>query len=589
MGITIGEAYRTKPCQEKAVGIDFGTTYCVVSFYDGKEQHPDGPQILKNQDHPQGLIPSFVTYDADNRVYVGQWMCPTKTIRSVKRILSTLEESAENFSAMFRATVDLFCYLRHYIVSCLGKDLSSAVITVPAYFHELQRHNIKRAAEVAGFKVLRLLSEPTAAAIFYGVSHDANGVYGVYDWGGGTFDFSLLKLSQGILKVYATGGDPFLGGDDVDLCIAHHIASAPWESLGLMEQELLIQEGKKIKEHLSETSSSVVSSSGVSVSYDHLMTWVAPLLEKTIAIACHAIKDAELSVEDLTSVLLVGGTTRLPMVPEALRKIFPAVSTSMHPDYAVALGSALYAYNITQEASFLLLDVTPLSLGVETWGGLVDHLIPRNSPLPAEASHVFTTAKAGQTSMKIHVVQGEGELVSQCRSLGLFDLSGIPPLPKGAARIHIRFVVDSDGLLMVYAQESTTGVSQSLTVNSFRSLSDKYITEDLHHPDHLSGDDVLQRMLIQKKQQALDIMEELHRLKNGYASLFSSEECKLMEALAHDLEGTLQEAEKVSISASPSIQNISQKMDEVIKKSKEFVERVLTFLLREHLTPDKKE
>jgi molecular chaperone HscA len=470
-----------RPVLTKALGIDFGTTLCGVALCDEQgHAHLIGD-----------LIPSVVAYTPEG-VRVGKQALdfPSQMIGSVKRLLSPEKATMPLWDqhSPFDVAKDLFIGIKDHIITHLGAFISQAVVTVPAYFDESRRQIVKKAAESAGFHVLRLVSEPTAAALCY--RFDKEGLYAIYDLGGGTFDFSILRMKEGLFRVIATGGHPDLGGDDIDGLIAHSLFQGDPQGLA---------KARALKENASQTLLS-------SHEFNEL---VRPLIEATLEICTDTLKDADLTSADLNALVFVGGSTKLSLVQKAVAQAFSCpVYSELDPDQSVALGAALYAYHLTHETPFLLLDVTPLSLGIETWGGLVEHMIPRNTPLPAQKEMIFTTGQDGQTKLKIQVVQGESELVAHCRSLGTFELTDIPALSKGQARIAVSFQLDEDGLLLVHARETSSGKSASLNVNAARGLSYDHIATCVDR----AGEDVVERILIQKVHQAQEAISEVRRL-----------------------------------------------------------------------------
>jgi molecular chaperone HscA len=416
-------------------------------------------------------------------------------LRTVDGVKSPVEVSAEILAALRQRAEDTF-----------DDDVFGAVVTVPAYFDEAQRQATKDAARLAGLNVLRLISEPTAAAIAYGLENAAEGLYAVYDLGGGTFDISLLRLTKGVFEVVATGGDSALGGDDFEAALA----AWAMQEAGLavetaQDKRAVLVAARAAKEKLTAHDHAELAcplSGGelaVRITRERFEAVVEPLLARTLAATAKVLRDAKARPDDVHGVVLVGGSTRMPMVPAAVGRYFgQAPLTNLNPDEVVALGAAIQANALAGNAGadeLLLLDVIPLSLGLETMGGLVERIIPRNSTIPTARAQDFTTFKDGQTAIAIHVVQGERELVADCRSLARFELRGIPPMVAGAARVRVSFEVDADGLLVVGARELTSNVEASITVKPSYGLSDDEIARMLTESFSTAEADMHERSL----------------------------------------------------------------------------------------------
>ncbi len=379
----------------------------------------------------------------------------------------------------------ILSHIRTGVEKMLGMPFEGAVITVPAYFDEGARVATKQAAALAGIKVLRLINEPTAAALAYGLETGAEGIYVIYDFGGGTFDLSLLKLENGVFQVLATGGDLNLGGDDIDHAMVKHFKLND------------VRHARTLKENLTEYDSFE------GVMREDLEALAAPFVKRTIKITEEVLRDAGRLSEEITGVVLVGGVTHMPLVRQEVMAFFgKAPLCDIDPDQAVALGAALSAHGLRYGSDTLLLDVTPLSLGLETMGGIVEKIIPRNTPLPALASQEFTTHQNGQRGMLIHVVQGEREFVQDCRSLAQFDLFGLPPLPAGAARVRVDFAVDVEGLLTVSAFEKTTGLTQHVEVRPSYGLDEKAMSDMILESQKHGKEDMQNRLKTEEKLKA---------------------------------------------------------------------------------------
>lgn len=523
-----------------AVGIDLGTTHSVVAI----ATH-GGVEIIRDEEG-HALVPSVVSY-AGREPLVGHAAKEARgrgemlAVASIKRQMGNaatrLKLGARELTPV-EISADILRHLKHMAQRALGRDVTSAVITVPAYFDEAARMATKDAARLAGLTVLRLINEPTAAALAYGLEHAAEGIYAIYDLGGGTFDISLLKLEQGIFQVLATGGDTALGGDDFDAALAELILSRHSRESGNPEwAEGVVQAlARNIKERLS-TEENVSPESldsrfrGNDITRAEFDKLIAPWIEKTVHICEQVLSDAHLEKSEVKGVVLVGGSTRIPAVRAAVEACFGKRPLSdVNPDEVVAAGAALQADGLMTGAGNLLLDVTPLSLGLETMGGLTEKIIHRNTPIPVSLSQEFTTYQDGQTAMKIHVVQGEREMVPQNRSLAHFELRGIPQLAAGIARIRVTFTVDADGLLTVSAEELTTGTQQTVHVKPTYGLEPEEIAHMLQESMEHAREDITLRLLTEARVEAGRAIEEVESALRADGDILTDAEKTLIRS-----------------------------------------------------------
>ena len=595
-----------------AVGIDLGTTNSLVATVrSGKSE------VLPDLEG-DFLLPSVVHYGVDHDdntiITIGKnaknsaTSDPKNTVSSVKRLmgrrLSDIDTShfpyplsmTENGVPLLnlpnqqvnpiQVSAEILIALADRAKASLNGEIDGVVITVPAYFDDAQRQATKDAAKLAGLHVLRLLNEPTAAAIAYGLDSGKEGIIAVYDLGGGTFDISILRLHKGVFEVLSTGGDSALGGDDFDRLLAEYIKN----ELGLIDHhdaqlnQRMIHQAVDIKIALSHQDSVTITFDNqvLTITRHQFEQLIEPLVKRTLAVCRRALKDADIDIDEIVEVVMVGGSTRIPFVRESVGNYFKTKPlTSIDPDKVVAIGAAIQADILVgnkPDSDMLLLDVIPLSLGIETMGELVEKIIPRNSTIPCARAQEFTTFKDGQTAMMIHVLQGERENVADCRSLAQFILRGIPPMPAGGAHIRVTFQVDADGLLSVTAMEKSTGVEAAIQVKPSYGLTDKEIATMIQDSINYAQQDKQTRMLAEQKVEAARVLESLQNALDKDADLLNEHQLNQILNAKHRLQ---------AVSESDDIYEIEKQIKIVDNVTQDFAAKRMDRSIRQALTGHK--
>ncbi len=573
--------------EEIVVGIDFGTTNSLIAY-----SKDNNPQII-NSVGKNGLLPSVIFYDDQlEKFLIGKNRGEKNSISSIKRLLSKSYEEIKSTEVLHKILSDfvlvdytssmpkvtfgttkysfpelaakIFLFLKEHAEQELGTAISKAVVSVPAYFDDASRGAVMLAAKIAGFDVLRLIAEPTAAAYAYGFHKKSQGAYMIYDLGGGTFDVSILNMEAGVLQVIATGGDNLLGGDDLDHILAEHIA----KELNISLEPALYLKAKELKELLSFQNSTFLNfgSKKFKITREVFENLISPLINRTIKIAKDTLFDADVKLD---GIILVGGSTRIPFIAQNLTRSFGIeVFSDIDPDRAVVIGAALQAENLSLASSrnSLLIDVLPLSVGMELYGGIAEKIIMRNTPIPFSITKTFTTYADHQTGMQFHIVQGEREMVQDCRSLARFELKNIPPRKAGMAKIEVTFAVDTDGILSVTAKENTSGIAQNIELKPSYGLSQTEINNMLENAFKNAEEDYKIRLLTETRIDAQNVITGITKAMNETPDILNINEKESIMALINSLQNIIYTNNR---------DEILTKIGELNKSAADFIEKHL--------------